>query len=672
MTELRIKPYEIPAATLGPENPLPEFRADGDDLQIQIDPSVPEEDRRYLGWGVGHRVLPHRMQDNYDRVKRPRAFRAAVLENEFLRATVLPDLGGRVVSLLHKPTGRQLVDRNPVFQPANLGLRNAWFCGGIEWNTCILGHYYLTCSPVFAARIDGPQGEPALRIYEWDRVKCFPWQVDLILPPDSPVLFARVRIVNPHEHELPMYWWTNIGVPETPGTRTLAPADSSIHGVPEIGFALAGVPIEDGVDVTYPVNAPHAREFFFRIPDGHRRWIASVDRAGRGIFHASTARLRGRKMFVFGMNNGGRRWQEYLMVPGRAYYEIQAGLARTQCECIPMPANTEWTWTEAFGPLDIDPSHAHSADWTEARRAAESALDTILPQSQLDSLHTQFDRITRRRPTEVLATGSGWGALERRRLARHGKPDRIPSELTFHESTLGPDQQPWLTLLEQGILPERDPEDHPGHYMVQPQWEAMLEQAISSGFSDHWLAWLHLGVMRMESYDPDGAREAWQRSLERSSNAWALRNIAVLESRAERPEAALDLLRRAWDLGPRIAPLAVEYAQALFRMERYSDLMTFAASVPQGVASNERLRIMSVTAAIRLGQLDGVETFFDSEFTTIREGEVTLSELWFEYHARRISQAEGIPMDDDLRRRIRREFPPPMHIDFRIHREAPA
>ena len=37
----------------------------------------------------------------------------------------MPELGGRLYSLVHKPLGRELLARNPVFQPANLALRNA-------------------------------------------------------------------------------------------------------------------------------------------------------------------------------------------------------------------------------------------------------------------------------------------------------------------------------------------------------------------------------------------------------------------------------------------------------------------------------------------------------------------------------------------------------------------
>jgi hypothetical protein len=120
VTELRVETYEIPAADLGPENPLPVFRDQKVNLEFSLNPNIPEEDRRYLGWQTGNRVLPHRMQDGYNRNKQPRKFKALVLENEYLRATVLPELGGRLVSLFHKPQNRELLDRNPVFQPANL------------------------------------------------------------------------------------------------------------------------------------------------------------------------------------------------------------------------------------------------------------------------------------------------------------------------------------------------------------------------------------------------------------------------------------------------------------------------------------------------------------------------------------------------------------------------
>ena len=44
------------------------------------------------------------------------------------------------------PLPRELLFNNPIYQPANLALRNAWLAGGIEWNVGQFGHSFLTCS----------------------------------------------------------------------------------------------------------------------------------------------------------------------------------------------------------------------------------------------------------------------------------------------------------------------------------------------------------------------------------------------------------------------------------------------------------------------------------------------------------------------------------------------
>jgi len=50
----------------------------------------------------------------------------------------------------------------------------------------------------------------------------------------------------------------------------------------------------------------------------------------------------------------------------------------------------------------------------------------------------------------------------------------------------------------------------------------------------------------------------------------------------------------------------------------------------------------------------------------IREGETSLSHLWQAYQERRLSLAEGRPVDDGLRARARREFPVPRELDYRM------
>ena len=334
MSDLRVETLEMPAARLGPENPLPPLSTahtaafEG----VRCDDSVPEADRKYFGYGCDTGCLPHRLQDDYGRRREPRTFKVAVLENETLRATFLLELGGRMWSLFHKSAGRELLEVNPVFQPANLALRHAWFCGGVEWNASVVAHTPQTCSPVFAARVEGDDGSPILRLHEWDRIRGVPYQLDFSLPDGSPMLFVRIRLVNPHGRETPMYWYSNIGITERPGLRVIVPAERTFHHGYEETIGLVSIPLVDGIDITYPTNVQSSSSFFWYIDDDQRPWVTALDAEGKGLFQTSTARLRGRKMFVWGMGPGGRRWQEFLSVPNRLYMEIQAGLGRTQLE----------------------------------------------------------------------------------------------------------------------------------------------------------------------------------------------------------------------------------------------------------------------------------------------------------------------------------------------------
>jgi hypothetical protein len=679
MTELRMQSLEMPAADLGSENPLPMFRGLGQDIAFEHDGSIPKDDAKYMGWRCTYRVAPYRIQDGYDRIKKPRAFQVAVLENEHLIATFAPALGGRLLSLYDKTAKRELLDRNPVFQPANLALRNAWFSGGVEFNASHFGHHYLTCAPMFAARVRGSQGEPVLRLYEWERAKAFPYQIDFHLPPGSRFLFSRVRIVNPHDHETPMYWWTNIAVPENPGTRVICPVDSAIGSIDAKRMGLVPVPMFNGTDLTYAHNMPGAREYFFRIPDGQRRWEAAVEADGKGLVHTSTRMLRGRKVFYWGMNQGGRQWQEFLSVPGRTYIEIQAGLARTQIEHLPMPARASWEWTEAFGLIDIDPKKAHAKDWSQAWRTVDGDLAAKLPEARVDALDREFAAVTTRAADQVLASGSGWGALERKRLAAQKLPDRIPAELDF--GAIGAEQQPWAELLERGAFPAADA---PGALMVQSDWQRLLDQALAAGKGDHWLAWWHLGNMRLENLDVKGAKSAWETAIARKPTGWTLRNLAVLAARAtvKDPEAsakpgqpepaskeAADLLAKAWEAGPKISALAIEYARMLVATEQSARLFEFAKTLPESIRTHERMRILSAFAALHMGEMDQIEPLFKQDFATIREGEVTLTDIWFGYHERKLAKAEGVPVDDALRKRVRKDFPPPRHLDYRLIQE---
>jgi len=669
MSELRVEEYVIPAARLGGKNPLPPLRPPASvHAEIKVDESVPEEARRYLGYGCDVGILPYRLQDDYDRQRQPRPLRVAVLENEWLRATFLLDLGGRLWSLIHKPTGRELLYRNPVFQPGNLAVRNAWFAGGVEWNFGIRGHTPFTCAPLFAARATSPHGAPILRLYEWERIRQAPYQLDFWLPDGSPFLFARVRLLNPHNREIPSYWWSNIAVTQREDVRVIVPADGAYNFSYAGKFARVAIPDGPGFDATYPTNAPRACDYFFDIPDGRRPWIAALDAEGRGLIQSSTERLRGRKLFVWGMGPGGQRWQEFLAEPGYAYCEIQAGVARTQYECFPMPPQSEISWVEVYGLMEADPAKVHGNDWQQARDAVDERLEAMLPDERVRAEWARVQPALEAPPDEILSRGSGWGALERLRRARAGETASFPKAIPFDDASLGEDQVPWLALLEEGALPAGDPGKTPGAWLVQDEWRALLDEAVTAGRGDHWLSWLHLGVMRYSTGEVEAARQAWERSLALAPSAWALRCLAVLAAHEKRAGDAADLWFQAHALAPECRPLAVECCQALIEAGRPAEALSLVDRLSPELRGHGRVRLLEARAALDAGELDRVESILlgGIEVPDMREGEVALSDLWYGVQERRIAAAEGVPIDDALKERVRRECPPPRQIDFRM------
>jgi len=660
MSLLRVETRVIPAADLGPANPFPQLA-----LNADLHAGVSSEEKSF---GRVNGCLPYTIQDGYNREKKARAFKTVVLENEILRAVFFVEIGGRLWSLVHKPSGRELLHANPVFQPANLAIRNAWVSGGVEWNCGIIGHSPFTCSPLFAARAKLDDSTPVLRMWEWERIRQAIFQIDAFLPDGSPILFIRVRILNTLDRDIAMYWWSNIAVDEKPGVRVIVPADSAVHFGYTEGIKDTPIPIHNGKDISYPVNLENAQDFFYNIPPENRKYITALDANGTGLVQTSTDRLYGRKLFVWGQGTGGRHWQEFLAQPGCAYIEIQAGLARTQMDYIRMPPRADWSWLEAYGYLEADPRVVHGTNWHAARREVELRLDQLISRAKLDQLHKQTANMAVQAPLEILHQGSGWGALEQRRRIRNGDYPLCGPSVIFTEDSMGVEQEPWLKLLENGSLPESSVNRAPGSFMVQSEWRDLLEKAVFSGKSRHWLAWWHLGVMWYHAGNKEKAIQAFNESMAAMPSVWALRNLALLAKLDGKNTEASDLYIRACRMTPDLAALAVEAGQFLLETGQPEKWLDLLKELPYTVQTVPRITLMRARAHLEVGELEEVEKILSQPLVVAdnREGEILLSDLWFGLHEKKLSARENKPVDDEMRERVRREFPPPVHLDFRM------
>ena len=668
MTTLRLETLTMPAGELRADNPLPQMHKPHESHLMDDGEGLSQAMLERMSYGLVSSILPYTAQDDFTRERAPRDFAVATLENDHVRAAFLLGLGGRLWSLVDKRSGRELLEVNPVFQPCNLAIRGAWFSGGVEWNIGMTGHTPFTCAPLFAARARAPDGSPALRLYEFERIRQVTYQMDFYLPDASRFLYVRICIVNPNDHEVPMYWWSNIAVPETEDTRLLVPADAAYtFGYGDEAMSLVPVPMVNGRDTSYSTNSTRSGDFFYAVPEGHRKWIAAVDRSGTGLVQTSTDRLIGRKLFMWGMGDGGRKWQEFLSVPGRAYIELQAGLAHTQSERIPMGALAEWSWLEAYGMLETDPGIAHGDDWAAAHAHAEERLETLVPRGELDAEYARGDEAAKAAPEEILHRGSGWGALEALRREAAGERPLCSAALVFDEASIGTRERPWLDAMRGARFASPDVATHPGGYQITPPWRDVLERAVAEADADNWYAWLHLGVLRFVAEDYDGAGTAWERSRACAQSPWAVRNLGALARLSGDAQAAADLYATAAGMRSDLWQLDAECAQSFMDAGRAPACIAFIEALPPDARAVGRIQLLEAQARLAVGDPDGAERVLRAlEVENLREGEKTLSNLWFAIQAERVSAREGVPVDDALLRRMRSEFPVPRDLDFRM------
>lgn len=666
---VKFETVSMPGAFFAGENPMPSIWDEGDiHMKVQTDDAIPEAERKYFGYGQVESMLPYCMQDHYDRKKVMREYEVVVLENAYLRAEFMPQFGGRLWSLYDKEHKRDLVHHNPVFQPVNFGLRNAWISGGVEWNLGMTGHTPLTMSPLHTAILQLSDGTPVLRMYELERIRQITMQLDIYLPEDSRFLFVRVHLCNTRDREVPVYWWSNIAVNETEDTRVLAPAGKAYFYDYSRGVSLEQMPVRGGIDRSYTTRTARSIDMFFEIAKEQRKWETALDGRGEGLIYTSTDLLQGRKIFLWGNKPGGQRWQEFLSVPGEAYLEIQGGLAKTQMQHLPMSAHAKWEWLEAYGYLQADPEAVHSTDWQAACGCVEEALEKRLPRAFMDAELKRLESELAQTVTPI-RSGSGWAALE---LMRRGEGDCYAGEYArYAESSIGPKQLAWLQLLRDGSFPYCRPEETPSGYQGQAEWIPLLRNAIENGSSDHWHAWLHLGVLYCAVGEWEKAEEAFATSICRTDNGWARRNRAMVWLRAGRQNAAVEELRNASMLLP-LAGIAVECGEQLYKAERWQDYAEYYQTLPAEIQANDRMRLMRAFAAAEMGELEYALQILNSgiEIKDLREGEPTLSDLWIRIHMYKMvrEDAELKALESgSLIKKVAEKYPVPEKFDFRVN-----
>src|SRR5215831_10984038 len=203
---------------------------------------------------------PYTLRENLTSHRVDHDWRAIYLQNEYLKCTILPDIGGHLYTCVDKISGQSMFYDNSSIKKAAVGYRGAWAAFGIEFNFPV-SHNWASMSPVNFAFRQNADGSGSVFVGNIDRVYGMEWQVELLLRPGSTVLEQRASLSNRSDVRHRFYWWNNAAIRVSNDSRIIYP----MRFVASHGFTdVLPWPLDaDGNDLSVIRNQVHGPVSYF-------------------------------------------------------------------------------------------------------------------------------------------------------------------------------------------------------------------------------------------------------------------------------------------------------------------------------------------------------------------------------------------------------------------------
>lgn len=671
--ELRFEEMEMLKGDLGEETCVPDL-VGGLTIQNELEFHLDEEDEIFEGYGRRPNSYPYRQLSSYSRELKKEKVKTAVLENDYLKAVFLPEYGGRLWILWDKKKNRNLLYTNDVLRFSNLAVRNAWFSGGVEWNLGIIGHTPFTAEPLFTAELVNEAGDPVLRMYEYEQIRQLTYQMDFWLGEEDRFLNARIRIVNFGKEVVPMYWWSNIAVPEYKNGRVVVPAKKA-YTPRKKDIYKVDIPVVEGIDISHYEDIPAATDYFFEIPKEQPKYITQLDETGYGLLQMSTNRLAYRKLFSWGHKKSSNHWQEFLTEEAGPYIEIQAGIGKTQYGCIPMAPNTAWEWLERYGANEI-PAEKVQAEYDDLCGYMTEKVLGDLAYQEMEQILADTKKMAKTKAADLHQQGrAGSGALKNKLQQLENKKE-ISEHLDFGQCS--EIEQVWVDFMETGVLKELDKASAPEKYMSDAVIFKTLEESIKAGLNRHWYGYYQLGLFYYQEKEYESAEKAFLNSISVSENPWAYHGLASVYTVTEEKEKAVEAMVKGIELkqttqtehGNSLQEKADTDSQAgveeavkkqlgellsyvkeafciLHMNHGFKEIIELYGALEERLQKEERIKFYYIGSLAGIGEYQKAYDLLCADgglvIPDMREGEVTIGTLWEELHEKLCGEKGELP-----------------------------
>lgn len=271
-------------------------------------------------------------------------YRFVVLENTKVKATICPDLGGKITSLVHKPSGKEVLYVPDAVRYTRILPRFYFVAGGIEvsfpiahspsQNETIL--YKIDKTP---SRIYVTCGERELRFG-------MQWSVEYSLGTDDNFLTQRVVYHNPGRGAYPWMSWSNAALPAAADTKFDFPK----------GKVLAHASTVDTID--WQKQGPRTESdikemtgYFWKTKDANA-FGAFTPSLGSGLYHIADEKITpGIKLWSYGRGDDSA-WATLSTAKHQTYIEIQGGPIGDQSVKLPLQHGEKKWHIEYWFPTD--------------------------------------------------------------------------------------------------------------------------------------------------------------------------------------------------------------------------------------------------------------------------------------------------------------------------------
>ncbi len=278
-------------------------------------------------------IYPYPLLDKLTDERVDKAYNAIYLENEHIKISVLPEVGGRIYSGRDKTNNYDFFYRNRVIKPALIGMTGAWISGGVEWN--IPHHHRATSfSAVDYTTEENADGSKTIWVGETELRHRMKWLVGLTLRPGKSYIETTVKLFNRTPQINSFLYWANPAVHAGEQYQVIFPP-STEYGTFHSKGTFTEWNISDkvfdrnnyskGTDISYWKN--HTEPISIFAWNSREDFFGGYDHGKQaGVVHIADHHVMpGKKFWEWGNGPEGRIWDKILTEMDGPYIELMAG-----------------------------------------------------------------------------------------------------------------------------------------------------------------------------------------------------------------------------------------------------------------------------------------------------------------------------------------------------------